>query len=103
MHIVHVSIHVKAEQLEVFKELTIDNARSSTSTEPGCVRFDVVQQVDDPTRFVLVEIYRTPADAAKHKETQHYNNWLLKAESLLAEPRTRAIYTNVFPSDQDLT
>jgi autoinducer 2-degrading protein len=99
MYILHVHIHVKPEQIEAFKVATIENADKSTRNEPGCARFDIIQQADDPTRFVLVEAYRTSEDAANHKETKHYNRWREAAEPLLAEPRSRVIYTNVFPGD----
>ncbi len=100
MYVVHVFVHVKPEHLEAFKAATLDNARNSVQ-EPGIARFDVIQQADDPTRFVLVEVYRTSADPAKHKETAHYNRWREIAEPLLAEPRTRIVYSSVFPLDQD--
>jgi quinol monooxygenase YgiN len=99
MHIIHVYVHVMPDQIEAFKAATIENADKSTRNESGCARFDVVQQADDPTRFVLIEIYRTREDAAKHKETKHYNHWRELAEPLLVEPRTRMIYTNLFPGD----
>ncbi len=98
MYIVHVHIHVKPEYLEAFKEATLENARNSVQ-EPGVARFDVIQQADDPTRFVLVEVYRTPEDPARHKETAHYNKWRQAAEPMLAEPRTRVVYNNLFPDD----
>jgi autoinducer 2-degrading protein len=98
MYIVHVHIRVKPEFVEAFKEATLENARNSLQ-EPGIARFDVIQQSDDPTRFVLVEVYRTPEDPAKHKETAHYNRWREVAEPMMAEPRTRAIYVNLFPDD----
>ncbi len=99
MHIVHVHIHVKPDQIEAFKEASLENARESLK-EPGIARFDVIQQADDPTRFVLVEVYRTADDPARHKETSHYNKWREKAEPMLAEPRTRTIYTNLFPNEK---
>ena len=99
MYIVHVFVHVKPEHLEAFKAATIENARNSVQ-EPGIARFDVIQQADDPTRFVLIEVYRTPDDPAKHKETAHYNQWREVCEPLLAEPRTRIVYSNVFPDEQ---
>ncbi len=71
MLVVHVRVHVKPERVEAFRKATIENARQSVQ-EPGIARFDVVQQSDDPTRFVLVEAYRTPDAPAKHKETKHY-------------------------------
>ena len=96
MHIVHVFIHVQADKLEEFKAASHDNATNSLQ-EPGVARFDVLQQADDPTRFLLVEVYRTPEDPAKHKETAHYNRWREAVEPLLAEPRTRILYRDVFP------
>ena len=96
MVIVHVFIHVKPEHLEAFTTATIENAQNSVK-EPGIARFDVIQQRDDPTRFVLVEVYRTPDDPARHKETAHYNRWREVCEPLLAEPRSRIVYGNVFP------
>lgn len=99
MYIVHVFVHVKPEHLEAFRAATLENAQNSVK-EPGIARFDVIQQVDDPTRFVLVEVYRTPADPARHRETPHYNKWREVAEPLLAEPRTRMVYSNVYPDEQ---
>jgi quinol monooxygenase YgiN len=100
MYIVQVHVHVKPDQIEAFKAATLENARNSLQ-EPGIARFDVIQQADDPTRFVLVEVYRTADDPARHKETAHYNRWREIAESMLAEPRTRTIYNNVFPNEED--
>ena len=98
MYIVHVFVHVKPEHLETFVAATLENARNSLQ-EPGIARFDVIQQADDPTRFVLVEVYRTPDDPARHKETAHYHKWREVCEPLLAEPRTRSVYSNVFPDE----
>ena len=100
MHIIHVHIHVKKEFVEAFKAATLENAHNSVK-EPGIARFDVIQQADDPTRFELLEVYRTEADPAKHKDTEHYNKWRQVAEPMLAEPRTRTVYTNLFPADPD--
>jgi autoinducer 2-degrading protein len=98
MHIVHVQVHVKTESVEAFRRVTMDNARSSLR-EPGVVRFDVVQRSDDPTRFVLVEIYRTRDDPPRHRETAHYAAWRDAVEPMMAEPRSKAEYVNVFPED----
>ena len=100
MIIVHVHVHVKLDQIEAFRAATLENACNSLK-EPGIARFDVLQQADDPTRFVLVEVYRTADDPARHKETVHYNHWREIAEPMLAEPRTRKIYANVFPDEGD--
>ena len=96
MLVVHVFVHVKADQVEAFKEATLVNARASVQ-EPGIARFDVVQQSDDPTRFVLVEVYRSASDPARHKETTHYQKWRDTVECMMAEPRSSVKYTNVFP------
>ena len=96
MLIVHVFVHVKPESLDAFTAATSENARNSIR-EPGVVRFDVIQQEDDPTRFVLIEIYRTAEDPAKHKETAHYATWRDTLESLMAEPRRSVKYHALFP------
>ena len=99
MLIVHVFVHVKSDQIEAFKAATLENARNSVH-EAGIARFDVIRQKDDPARFVLVEVYRTPEDPAKHKETEHYQKWRDTVTDMMAEPRTSIKYTNVFPDEQ---
>lgn len=99
MFIVHVLVHVKPDQVEAFRAASLENARNSVR-EPGVARFDVIQQQNDPRRFVLVEVYRTPDDPAKHKETAHYKKWRDAVEKMMAEPRTSVKYTNLFPDDQ---
>jgi quinol monooxygenase YgiN len=98
MFIVHVHVHVKLECVEAFKAATLENARQSVR-EPGIARFDVVQQTDDPTRFVLVEVYRTPDAPATHKETKHYQVWRDAVAQMMAEQRTSVKFANVFPED----
>ncbi|MHC1729441.1 MAG: putative quinol monooxygenase [Syntrophobacteraceae bacterium] len=98
MYIVHVFIHVKGDQVEAFKAATVENARNSLQ-EKGIARFDAVQQLDDPTRFILVEVYRTAEDPARHKETMHYKTWRDTVEAMMAEPRTSIRYSNVFPDE----
>ena len=99
MYIVHVYVHVKDRFLEAFKQATIENAKNSIQ-EPGIARFDVVQQKDEPTRFVLVEVYRTPEDPAKHKETEHYKKWRDTVADMMAEPRLSIKYTNLHPGEE---
>jgi autoinducer 2-degrading protein len=98
MFIVHVFAHVKPEEVEAFKAATVENARNSRK-EPGIARFDVIQKQDDQARFVLVEVYRTPDDPARHKETAHYQKWRDHVADMMAEPRTSIKYTNVFPDE----
>jgi autoinducer 2-degrading protein len=98
MLIVHVQIQVKPEFIDAFREASVENARHSVQ-EPGIARFDVIQQVDDPARFALVEIYRSPEATAKHRETAHYAKWRDTVAPMMAEPRRRMEYTNLFPGD----
>lgn len=98
MLIVHVHVHVKPESVEAFKAATIANASASVR-EPGIARFDVVQQNDDPTRFVLVEVYRNPAAPGAHKETAHYATWRDTVAPMMASPRTSVKFGNVFPTE----
>jgi autoinducer 2-degrading protein len=100
MFIVHVFVHVKPDKVEVFRAASIENARESIK-EPGIARFDFLQQQDDPTRFVLVEVYRTADDPAKHKETKHYQKWRDTVADMMAEPRSSIKYANVYPDDKD--
>jgi quinol monooxygenase YgiN len=99
MIIVHVFIHVKPDQIEAFKEASIENARNSVQ-ELGIARFDVIQQQDDPTRFVLVEVYRAADASARHKETAHYARWRDTVADMMVEPRTSIKYGNVFPGER---
>ena len=99
MLIVHVHVRVKAASIDAFKAATLENAEASI-LEAGIARFDVVQQQDDPTRFVLVEVYRTDDAPAKHKETPHYQKWRDTVANMMAEPRSSVKLNNVFPSEQ---
>ena len=99
MLIVHVHVRVKPESVADFRQATIENARSSVQ-EPGIARFDVVQQQDDATRFVLIEVYRTPEAPAAHKETAHYAKWRDAVAPMMAEPRQRMQYNAVFPDPE---
>jgi quinol monooxygenase YgiN len=99
MLIVHVHVRVKPECIDAFQEATLENARQSIQ-EPGIARFDVLQQSDDPTRFVLVEVYRNVEATAAHKATAHYATWRDRMESLMAEPRYSVKYSNVFPGEE---
>jgi quinol monooxygenase YgiN len=99
MLIVHVHVRVKPESVAEFRQATIENARSSVQ-EAGIARFDVVEQQDDATRFVLIEVYRTPEAATAHKETAHYARWRDVVEPMMAEARQSTRYNAVFPDAQ---
>lgn len=94
--VVHVHVHVRPEQVDAFRTATLDNARASVR-EPGIARFDVIQRADDPTRFLLVEVYKTLDAPALHKETAHYARWRDAVAPMMAEPRTSTKYVNIFP------
>jgi quinol monooxygenase YgiN len=98
MLVVHVHVRVKPESVEAFLEATRANARQSVK-EPGIARFDVVQQLDDPSKFVLVEVYRNDEAPARHKETSHYATWRDTVASMMAEPRSSTKFQNVYPED----
>jgi (4S)-4-hydroxy-5-phosphonooxypentane-2,3-dione isomerase len=98
MHVVLVHVHVKLEFVESFKKATTENARRSLK-EPGIARFDFIQQDGDVTRFILIEAYRTPDDALKHKDTTHYQVWRDAVADMMAEPRRSLKYVNTFPDD----
>ena len=98
MIIVHVHVRVKNEFVAAFKAASLENAQNSVR-EPGIARFDVVQQADEPTRFVLVEVYRDALAPAAHKETKHYQTWRDAVAAMMAEPRTSVKFTNIFPDD----
>ena len=98
MLVVYVFVHVKPDDVEAFKTATIENARDSLN-ESGVARFDIVQQQDDAERFVLVEVYRTADDPARHKETTHYQKWRDTVAEMMAEPRRSIKGANVFPDD----
>ena len=97
MLIVAVHVHVKPECVEDFRKASVENAANSVR-EPGIARFDVIQQTDDLTRFVLMEVYKTPEAPAQHKETAHYKKWRDTVADMMAEPRTSVKYSEVFPA-----
>jgi autoinducer 2-degrading protein len=99
MFIVHVIVQVKPGVVEAFRAATLENARNSVQ-EPGIARFDVLQQQDDPTRFVLVEVYRDAEAPARHKETAHYARWRDTVADWMVTPRVGVKYDNVFPDDE---
>lgn len=100
MYIVHVFAQVKPDFIEQFKAATLKNARASLE-EPGILRFDVLQAEGKPDSFLLVEVYRTRDDPARHRDTPHYQQWRDTAEDMIATPRTKIVYENIFPDDNE--
>lgn len=99
MFVALISIKVKPEYVEQFVEATLDNVRNSAQ-EPGILRFDFIQQADDPTRFVLIEAYRSPEAPAAHRETTHYQRWRDTVSDWMSEPRTALKYQQIYPPDE---
>jgi len=99
MHIVHVNIKVKPEAIDAFRLASLENALHS-AREPGIARFDFLQDAEDPAHFTLVEVYRGPEDVAQHKQTAHYAAWNEAVAAMMAEPRTKMVFTNLFPPDE---
>ena len=100
MLIVLVHVHVKPDCLEAFRIASLENARNSIQ-EPGIARFDVLQDNEDPNRFILNEVYHTEDDPTAHKETAHYKKWRDTVEDMMAEPRQAVKLTNHFPPDSE--
>jgi (4S)-4-hydroxy-5-phosphonooxypentane-2,3-dione isomerase len=99
MYIVHVFVHVKAEYIDDFITATVENARKSL-LEPGVARFDVIQQLEDPSKFILVEVYKNAHDPVRHKETAHYAKWRDTVADMMIVPRTGIRYINLFPDEK---
>jgi quinol monooxygenase YgiN len=87
MYVALVQIHVKPDCVDAFIEATLDNCRNSIH-ELGVAAFDLLHSQDDPTRFILYEMYRTPENQLAHRETAHYKRWRDAVEPLQAEPRS---------------
>ena len=98
MQIVMVYVHVKSQFLDEFMKATLENARESVK-EPGIARFDVIQQEEDPTRFVLVEVYKTEDAPAAHKATAHYEKWREAVAEMMGDARQGVKYKNLYPED----
>lgn len=98
MHILHIHLKIKPEHIDEFVAASVENAQTSMR-EPGCVRFDVIQDTADPSHFEFIEIYRDQAAHASHRESAHYKSWAGRAENMMAEPRSRTLYRNIYPLD----
>ena len=99
MYIVHVFVQVKPDYIEPFMAATLKNAEASRQ-EPGIARFDILQEESNPDCFVLVEVYRTKDDPARHKATAHYQQWRDAVEVMCAGPRTKKVYINLSPGEE---
>jgi (4S)-4-hydroxy-5-phosphonooxypentane-2,3-dione isomerase len=100
MLVLHIFCSVKPEMVEAFKEATVKNAGNSIK-EPGVIRFDLLQQQDDPVKFVISEVYKSAGAIAAHKETAHYAEWIRCVEPMLSGTRSKMIYNSIFPEDKN--
>ena len=98
MYVVSVTVFVKPDSVDRFKDAVLDNARN-TRKEPGNLRFDVSQSEDDPARFLLYEVYRTKADFAAHQQTGHYLRWKDAVADWMAQPRVGVKHNTIFFGD----
>ena len=94
MYLFHAYVSVAAGSEAEFAEACAVNSRASLQ-EPGCLRFEVLQEADDPTRFVLVEAYDSEDDLSSHKTTDHYKGWAEVANRVQVEPRSKKVFTVV--------
>ncbi len=100
MYVVTVNVFVKPEAVDSFVEATRDNARGSRQ-EAGCLRFDVLQSEDDPTRFFLYEVYRSKEAFGAHQTTEHYRRWRATVADMMAQPRQGTRYRSVDPPEEE--
>jgi (4S)-4-hydroxy-5-phosphonooxypentane-2,3-dione isomerase len=100
LFVVHIQVRVKPDSVDAFIAASLENARGSI-LEPGIARFDVAQSQDDPTRFVFVEVFKTPDASDAHKRTAHYLKWRDIVADMMAEPRSGSKFHNLFPASED--
>ena len=96
MQVTLVSVDVTPGDEEDFASESIANALASVE-EPDNCRFDVLRAVEDPSKFLLVEIYKTAAGPVAHKETDHYAQWRENVQDMMATPRSARKYVPVYP------
>jgi autoinducer 2-degrading protein len=96
MHVTLVHVHVKSEHVDDFIAAARENHLGSV-VEPGNLRFDILQQAGDPTRFVLYEVYATAEDAAAHKQTAHYLKWRDAVTDWMESPRRGVLHNLLYP------
>ncbi|HBD93283.1 MAG: antibiotic biosynthesis monooxygenase [Spirochaetes bacterium GWF1_31_7] len=91
-----VSVHVKKEHLEDFIQASIENHHNSLK-EPGNLRFDILQNAENPQLFTLYEAYISKEAAAVHKETGHYKKWRDTVSEWMVEPRKGVLHNIIAP------
>ena len=100
MCVLMVTLQVKPERREQFMEAMLGDARGSNEDEPGCLRFDTLQDTEDPNRIHLYEVYRDEAAFKAHQQAPHYLKWRDTVRDWFASPTVRHVCRNVYPQDQ---
>jgi len=97
MVIVQVYVKVKKECIDAFISETIKNTANSIK-ESGVVRFDFMQETENPQSFLLTEIYKDEKAPIDHKNTAHYLDWKKAVADMMLEPRVGVKYKEIFPA-----
>jgi autoinducer 2-degrading protein len=101
MVILHVTVQVKPEHVSEFLDVVRYDAEHSEKDEPGCLRFDVIQDRDDTNRFYFYEVYRDEAALEAHRQTPHFKLYAEKVQPWLVAPPERRFGKNLIPSDDN--
>jgi quinol monooxygenase YgiN len=95
-----ITAYVNEKDVDAFKDAMRENQEHSIQ-EPGILRFDVLQSADDPTEFLLYEVYTSEQAAEDHKKTPHYNKWKETAAPMMVGDRVRKSYSVVAPTSEE--
>lgn len=101
MQVLMVTIKIKAEHRDEFIEALLKDARGSVENEPGCLRFDVLQDEQEINTIHLYEVYQDQLALESHRQAPHFLLWRDTVENWYAEPPKRQLCSNIFPTDGD--
>lgn len=96
---VFVTIQLKPGFRDEFIQASLGDARGSVADEPGCFRFDVLQDNTDPDRFHLYEVYADQDAREEHRKAPHYLRWRETVSDWFDGDIQRTECTTVFPSE----
>lgn len=101
MYVIIVDHRVKPEHRDDWIAAATRDARGSVENEPGCLRFDIVQDGEDPNRFYFYEVYIDEAAFKAHLQQPHYLRWREEAKDFYLAPTAALTGRNIFPTDAD--
>lgn len=101
MYCLMVTMQIKPDRVEQFREAILDDAIGSVNDEPGCVRFDVHQDSEDENRFYLYEVYKDAEAFEAHKQAPHFKRFFEATDGIHSVPPEIKRCVNVYPSDED--